>query len=33
VTHNLELARVADRMFEMRDGGISETTVRPTGGQ
>jgi putative ABC transport system ATP-binding protein len=26
VTHNLELARVADRLFEMRDGGISETT-------
>jgi len=23
VTHNLELARVADRLFEMRDGGIS----------
>jgi putative ABC transport system ATP-binding protein len=28
VTHNLELARVADRLFEMRDGGISETTPR-----
>jgi ABC-type lipoprotein export system ATPase subunit len=24
VTHNLELAREADRMFEMRDGHISE---------
>jgi ABC-type lipoprotein export system ATPase subunit len=28
VTHNLELARVADRLFEMRDGGISETALR-----
>jgi ABC-type lipoprotein export system ATPase subunit len=28
VTHNLELARVADRLFEMRDGGISEITTR-----
>ena len=28
VTHNLELARVADRLFEMRDGGISESTPR-----
>jgi putative ABC transport system ATP-binding protein len=28
VTHNVELARVADRLFEMRDGGISETTLR-----
>ena len=26
VTHNLELARVADRCCEMRDGGICETT-------
>ena len=26
VTHNLELARAADRLFEMRDGGISEIT-------
>jgi ABC-type lipoprotein export system ATPase subunit len=25
VTHNLELARKADRLFEMRDGGICET--------
>ncbi|MHB8843908.1 MAG: ABC transporter ATP-binding protein [Nitrospirota bacterium] len=25
VTHNLNLARVADRLFEMRDGGITET--------
>jgi ABC-type lipoprotein export system ATPase subunit len=28
VTHNLELARVADRSCEMRDGGICETTGR-----
>jgi len=28
VTHNLELARVADRCCEMRDGGICETTGR-----
>ncbi|HEY6011752.1 MAG TPA: ABC transporter ATP-binding protein [Nitrospirota bacterium] len=28
VTHNLDLARVADRLFEMRDGGITETTPR-----
>ena len=28
VTHNLDLARVADRLFEMRDGGIAETTPR-----
>jgi ABC-type lipoprotein export system ATPase subunit len=28
VTHNLELARVADRFCEMRDGGICETTPR-----
>ena len=28
VTHNLELARVADRLFEMQDGKISETTLR-----
>jgi ABC-type lipoprotein export system ATPase subunit len=26
VSHNLELARMADRQFEMRDGGISENS-------
>jgi putative ABC transport system ATP-binding protein len=28
VTHNPELARYADRMFEMKDGSISETGVK-----
>ena len=28
VTHNPELARYADRMFEMKDGSISEAAVR-----